>query len=215
MTGAQINFLYEAPNFHFRDAVSNNSQTPTNTDITITPNVSDTGSPSLSSRLLSPPLISQGNWKSKEIPVSLPGYVPMLPSTKNVILSENPILYNPKREVDRSNFTLGSIIGSGHFGKVFKGVATGLFYPNSKTFVAIKTTNNGAKQDQVMSLVCEAKILSNLDFHLNLVNLLGSCTSNFAESGNLWLLLEYCNKGNLKSFLQNHRDEFKKNVNGK
>ena len=139
----------------------------------------------------------------------------MFPNPRNLRLSGDPIPYNPKREVDRSNFTLDRIIGSGHFGKVFKGIATGLFYPNSKTCVAIKTTNNDSKQDQVMSLVCEAKILSNLELHLNLVNLLGSCTSNFADSGNLWLLLEYCNEGDMKSFLQKHRDEFIKNSNGK
>ena len=132
----------------------------------------------------------------------------MFPNPRNIRLCENPNPYNAKREIDPSNFTLESIIGSGHFGKVFRGVATGLFYPNSKTCVAIKTTNNGSKQDQVMSLVCEAKILSNLDLHLNLVNLLGSCTSNFADSGDLWLLLEYCNEGDMKSFIQKHRSEF-------
>merc|ERR1712061_108715 len=62
--------------------------------------------------------------------------------------------------------------------------------------------------DELMSLVCEAKILGNLDFHLNLVNLLGFCTSDIADTGNLWLLLEYCNEGNLKSFLQKNRRKF-------
>ena len=160
-----------------------------------------------------------------------PGYVTMFPSIitppdiaqsirfstniNELSLRGNPVPYNPKREIDRSNFTLISTLGSGNFGKVFKGIASGLHYPNSKTCVAVKTTHNASNQDQVMSLVCEAKILSNLDLHLNLVNLLGSCTSNFADTGDLWLLLEYCQEGDMKSFLQEHRGEFTNNINGK
>jgi hypothetical protein len=39
-------------------------------------------------------------------------------------------------------FTLGTTLGSGHFGSVFMGEATGLIYPESKTKVAVKTVNN-------------------------------------------------------------------------
>ena len=119
-----------------------------------------------------------------------------------------PLVFNHGKEVDRSSFTLDILIGSGNYGKVYKGVAKGLWHEHSSTCVAIKTTNNASKRDELMSLVCEAKILGNLDFHLNLVNLLGFCTSDIADTGNLWLLLEYCNEGNLKSFLQKNRRKF-------
>ena len=148
-----------------------------------------------------------------ETPPIQSDYVPMFPNPcRNTIT--NFKLDGQRRELERSSFTLDLLIGSGHFGKVFRGVATGLFDPASKTRVAIKTTNNPSKQDEVTSLACEAKILSNLDFHLNLVNLLGLCTSNVAYTGDLWLVLEYCNEGDMKSFLQKHRQEFSNSIIG-
>ena len=52
---------------------------------------------------------------------------------------------------------------------------------------------------QRTALLCEMKILSNLELHLNLVNMMGSCTSDFANSGELWLLLEFCQYGKFDS----------------
>ena len=55
-----------------------------------------------------------------------------------------PILaYNSEYEIDRSNFEIGKLLGSGNFGCVYEGIATGLFHPGSKTKVAIKTVNDG------------------------------------------------------------------------
>jgi serine/threonine protein kinase len=58
------------------------------------------------------------------------------------------------------------------------------------------------------------KIMTNLDIHLNLVNLLGSCTAELA-SRKLWLLLEFCPHGDLKSFLISNRQQFKNSIQGK
>ena len=44
-----------------------------------------------------------------------------------------------KREVNRSSFTVGIEIGSGNFGKVFKGDLLGLYSSDSKTTVAMKS----------------------------------------------------------------------------
>ena len=77
------------------------------------------------------------------------------------------------------------------------GVATGLVSPNSKTKVAIKTLKNLLDNSQRISLLWEIKILSNLDLHLNLVNMMGSCTSQLYSNEKLWLLLEYCEHGKL------------------
>ena len=70
-----------------------------------------------------------------------------------------------------------------------------MIYPNSKTKVAVKTTNNPLDSSQQEALLSEIKILSNLDLHLNLVNMMGSCTSDIHLSGELWLLLEFCEHG--------------------
>ena len=79
------------------------------------------------------------------------------------------------------------------------GEAIGLFHPDSKTKVAVKTVNDPFDGAQRTALLCEMKILSNLELHLNLVNMMGSCTSDFANSGELWLLLEFCQYGKFDS----------------
>ncbi len=125
----------------------------------------------------------------------------------------NVIAYNSKYEIDRSHFTVDQLLGSGNFGSVYIGEASGLFHPGSKTKVAIKTVNDSLDMTQFNVLMCEMKILTNLDLHLNLVNLLGSCTSEMSD-GKLWLLLEVCAHGDLKTFLINNRDRINNSLNG-
>ena len=127
----------------------------------------------------------------------------------------NAIPYVPKKEIERTTFKVGKILGSGNFGTVFKGEAIGLFYPKSKTYVAIKTVSNTSNEDDINALVCEIKILSNLDLHCNLVNLVGACTSQLETNGEIWLLLELCDKGDLKDFLLKHRQEFQEKLTKK
>ena len=119
--------------------------------------------------------------------------------------------YNPKFEIDFSNFKIGKLLGSGNFGCVFEGTANGLFHPGSINKVAIKTVNDSLNRAQLGALLCEIKILTSLDLNLNLVNLLGSCTSNL-HNGDLYALLEFCPHGNLKDFLINHRADFYSSV---
>ena len=88
-----------------------------------------------------------------------------------------------------------------------KGNATGLFYPNSKTEVAIKTVNDPLDGKQRTALFCEMKILSNVDLHLNLINMLGSCTTEFVTTGEVFMLLEFCKRG--KKILLDHNCSFK------
>ena len=111
------------------------------------------------------------------------------------------IPYNSKREVERSAFTIDEMIGSGYFGNVCKGTLTGLYRPNNKTPVAIKTINDASNESDLMAFLGEIKIMSNIEPHLNLVNMVGSCTSEFAENKNLWLLIEFCQYGDLKNYL--------------
>ena len=78
------------------------------------------------------------------------------------------------------------------------GHAIGLVYPNSKADVAIKTVNDPLDSKQRTALFCEMKILSNLEIHINLVNMLGSCTTEFVKTGEVFMLIEYCEEGNIK-----------------
>ena len=160
-----------------------------------------------------PPLILQEIPTLRTEPKSLgrqDSYVPMiLPVIRQKLFS-----CNHEKEINRCDFTFGMLIGEGHFGKVFKGIATGLDHPSSKTCVAVKTTNDTSNGDGILSLVCEAEILSNLEKHLNLVNLLGICSSHFSSTGELWLLLEYCNEGDMKHYLQKLSSKMRRNETG-
>ena len=85
--------------------------------------------------------------------------------------------------------------------------------------MAIKTVHDPSDHKQSYTLNCEIKVMANLDHHPNLVNMVGSCTSQI-DDVKIWLLLEFCSHGDLKSFLIQHCKEFiestKKNqpVNG-
>lgn len=119
-----------------------------------------------------------------------------------------------KREVDRSSFTLGVEIGSGNFGKVYSGVLTGLYGTSSQTTVAIKsiqgTEINGltinvqgtTRSNEINDLLAEIKLMSKIKPHPNLVSLIGSCSSELETEGKLWLLMEFCEHGDLKSYLK-------------
>ena len=66
--------------------------------------------------------------------------------------------------------------------------------------MAIKTVENTFDPDHLDTLLCEIKVLATLDKHIHLVNMLASCSSQ-VDIGKIWLLLEFCSSGNLKSFL--------------
>ncbi|TRY77398.1 hypothetical protein TCAL_11860 [Tigriopus californicus] len=125
----------------------------------------------------------------------------------------NALSYDPKLEIDRENFKIGQLLGSGNFGSVYVGEACGLLHPGSLDTVAIKTVADLLDVSQFSSLMGEMKILTNLDLHLNLVNLLGSCTS-LIDQGELWLLIEYCPYGDLKTFIIKNRAQFNNNITG-
>lgn len=53
----------------------------------------------------------------------------------------------------------------------------------------------------------ELKIMVHLGKHLNVVNLLGAVTKNITKC-ELMVIIEYCEFGNLKSFLEKNRSRF-------
>ena len=119
------------------------------------------------------------------------------------------ISYNKQREISRSAFTIDQLIGSGNFGTVLRGTVTGLQGPNSQTPVAIKTLNEPDNKDDLHAFIAEIKILSNLRPHLNLVDMVGCCTTEYDnDNPNIWLLLEFCSRGNMKEFLIQNRLQF-------
>ena len=110
--------------------------------------------------------------------------------------------YSGKLEIDESKFEIGKKIGGGSFGSVYEGTL-----PGQKIKVAVKSVKDSFDRSQVYALMCEIKVLDKLEKHLNLVNMIGACTSQHS-TGKLWLLLEYCPCGDMKNFLHKNRDVF-------
>ena len=141
-----------------------------------------------------------------------------------------------KENDNKFNFKKGQELGSGCFGRVVKAEAVGLKDADENvTTVAVKMVKPTAKsKDAIVALVRELKILIYLGEHLNVVNLLGACTktnvrgkilyvkkiwrkvTNFVFSivEEFLVLIDYCEFGNLKSFLIKNRNHFINQLNG-
>ena len=115
--------------------------------------------------------------------------------------------YNPKREINRNSFEIGEEIGSGNFGMVFKGHIIGLHHPSSRTRVAIKSLLGTARDNEIDDFLVEIKIMSHVNPHLNLVSMIGACTSELAEHGKMWLLLEFCRHGDLRNYVIENKEQ--------
>ena len=56
-------------------------------------------------------------------------------------------------------------------------------------------------EDELENLLCEMEIMMDVPPHLNLVSMIASCAEEFETKGELWLLLEFCQYGDLKNYL--------------
>ncbi|XP_014208940.1 vascular endothelial growth factor receptor 1-like [Copidosoma floridanum] len=115
--------------------------------------------------------------------------------------------YDKKWEFPREKLKLGERLGSGEFGVVLKAEATKIIADQHTTIVAVKRTHKNAEFVSIQALVRELKIMVHLGQHLNVVNLLGACTKNIGKR-ELLVIVEYCEFGNLQSYLCSHRDHF-------
>ena len=114
------------------------------------------------------------------------------------------IPYNTKREIGRDRFKIGVKIGTGNFGKVYKGILTGLYESKSQTIVAIKSIVNEGSGNGFNDLLSEIKLMSYIKPHANLVSMIASCSSELQTHGQLRLLIEYCEHGDLQNYLKDN-----------
>ncbi|KAJ6224976.1 hypothetical protein RDWZM_003521 [Blomia tropicalis] len=115
--------------------------------------------------------------------------------------------YDSRFEFPKERLELGHTLGQGAFGRVVKAKAIGLENDESTTTVAVKMLKERADANQRKALMAELKILIHLGRHLNIVNLLGAVTKNIAK-GELLVIVEFCEFGNLRHFLYTNRDSF-------
>ena len=73
---------------------------------------------------------------------------------------------------------IGKLLGSGAFGYVLKAVGVGICPPELETTVAVKKCKPHSGLERYNAHLMEAKIMSHLGMHLNIVNFLGVCTKD-------------------------------------
>ncbi|RWS11057.1 Vascular endothelial growth factor receptor 3-like protein, partial [Dinothrombium tinctorium] len=110
-------------------------------------------------------------------------------------------------EFSKDRLKLLKMIGEGSFGIVYLAEAIGLSKNELSTQVAVKTVKDANDQMQQKLLLEEFKIFTNLGNHVNIVNLLGIVTKDMPK-GQIFLIVEYCEFGNLRSYLQSRRKNF-------
>ena len=112
-----------------------------------------------------------------------------------------------KYEFPRENLQLGTQIGSGAFGRVFRAQARGIYQKHETTTVAVKTLKFQPDTEHLKSLMSELKMLIHIGKHPRLLNVLGACTKRLKDK-ELYVILEYCPYGSLSDLLKRCRKSF-------
>ena len=117
------------------------------------------------------------------------------------------ISYDKEREIPRSAFVVGDQIGSGNFGSVHKGSINELHASTSRSEVAIKSISGHVGDDEISNFIDEVKIMSYVKPHVNLVSMIGACTSELDKSREMWLVIEFCDHGELRKYLIQNKNK--------
>ena len=129
----------------------------------------------------------------------------MIDYSKEIVPQIAYIPYNDKREISRSTFEITGHLGSGNFGSVHKGVVKDPQLNNSRMPVAIKSIRGLSRSQEIDNFLYEIKIMGYIKPHFNLVNMVGCCSSELEKNGDLWLLIEFCELGDLKTYVTKYK----------
>ena len=80
-------------------------------------------------------------------------------------------------------------------------------YQGSPVAIKMLKTKVNQNAEYLRALLGELKVMSYLGSHPNLVALVGAITANI-KVGEVYLIFEYCSKGNAHSFVRSNRDNF-------
>ena len=108
---------------------------------------------------------------------------------------------------NRFKILIDNEIGSGHFGVVYRARKVNADSID-ETEVVVKSFPTSSDSAQKTMLLNEIELLSNLQHHFNVVRMLGAYTTNLITKEKVWLILEYCQGGDLKQLLMKHKNEF-------
>ena len=129
---------------------------------------------------------------------------------------------------------MNDILGSGQFGIIFKGECM-------KKVVAVKTVTPHADKEYIKSLLNELKVMIHIGQHPGIVNLIGAQTGQLRQGkfyvivsstpgplhtknaynkfihplGQFYLVVEFCELGDLCNYLRKHKRTFVETFHGK
>ncbi|XP_046852604.1 fibroblast growth factor receptor 1-like isoform X2 [Xenia sp. Carnegie-2017] len=168
----------------------------------------------------------------------MPDYIEKIDMNGNIQEQIQKLPFIPEWEFPRERITFINELGSGEFGVVWLAEAVGIsafhprdilrekgsrrrfpfinrmvkrnsyVYSREVTKVAVKKTKDVGDQNNVIDLQSELKILIHVGENENIVNILGACTKGKTTS--LWIIMEFCEHGNLRQFLRDSRDRYNK-----
>uniref|UniRef100_A0A8R1DR95 receptor protein-tyrosine kinase n=1 Tax=Caenorhabditis japonica TaxID=281687 RepID=A0A8R1DR95_CAEJA len=121
--------------------------------------------------------------------------------------------YDSEFEIAEENLEIGDRIGSGNFGIVYKGLLS-MADPKSQIEyktrlpVAVKSSLNRYDIEQQRMMTDELKIMCAIGRHPNVLALVGAVTNN-VRKGQLFIVSEFVDCGNLREYLSNRRAIFK------
>nr|QWT43346.1 fibroblast growth factor receptor 1 [Alitta virens] len=116
-------------------------------------------------------------------------------------IGEYEIPLDKEWEFPRERLVLGKQLGEGAFGMVIKADAVNMGNHSVGNTVAVKMLKDDATERELADLVQEMEVMKIIGRHINIINLLGSCTQN----GPLYVIVEYAPYGNLRDFLRERR----------
>ena len=122
---------------------------------------------------------------------------------KDVKIQAHRLSFDDTREFSQDAFEVVHVLGSGHFGTVYKGILKQVPGLHGDIDIAIKT-NTDDGEDERRDFLNEMKIMGHVEPHNNLVSMIGFC-KNPADDGMLCILLEYCQHGELVTFLRKNK----------
>ncbi|KAG0721081.1 Vascular endothelial growth factor receptor 3 [Chionoecetes opilio] len=99
------------------------------------------------------------------------------------------------------------LLGCGAFGRVYRATVTDPNPEEAAVVVAVKMIRARSDKTQLAALQSELKILMHIGKHVNIVNLVATCTKNLHKK-DLMLVVEYCRFGNILDYMRRHRGEF-------
>ncbi|XP_065676991.1 fibroblast growth factor receptor-like isoform X3 [Hydra vulgaris] len=108
---------------------------------------------------------------------------------------------DPAWEIKLEQLETDCLLGEGAFGRVFRATARDLPNRTGVQTVAVKMLKEDCCEQDLKDFISEIEVMKSIGKHINILNLLAVSS----QQGKLYIVVEYCRHGNLRSFLKDNR----------